>query len=320
MRLIKHPYARWIIYPIVLIIAYPLLARAIWTSSDFNGFSVDDPLIPVEEIHHGGPPRDGIPSLDKPDFILSKNNTRVNDDDKVLGLTYRGLSKAYPIQILDHHEIVNDSYAGSPILISYCPLCGTGMAFKAEVDGRKLSFGVSGLLYNSDVLMYDRQTNSLWSQIRTQAISGKMKGKKLDMLPLEHTTWKQWKSRHPDTLLLSFDTGFSRNYRETLYVGYSNTDDIYFPVSHEDKRYHPKEIVIGLAINGVFKAYPMTELSKSSSPLLDNVNGQPVKIYFDSASRSGRIEDEKGMAIPSLTAFWFAWFTFHPETAVFTTK
>ena len=145
------------------------------TAASMNGFVLDDALIPEDEIFFGGPPKDGIPSLDNPKFVNAAQ-TRLHDEDRVLALKRNGIAKAYPLRILNWHEIVNDRFGDEGIIIIYCPLCGSGTASKAKVVGNSLQFGVSGLLYNSDVLMYDRQTQSLWSQILSQAVTGPMKG------------------------------------------------------------------------------------------------------------------------------------------------
>jgi hypothetical protein len=317
MRIIENPKVRFIIYPLLLLWAFTHIEGVVSARSVLNGFTVKDPLIPIEAIYHGGPPRDGIPALNKPKFVDAKRSKRLNPEDRVLGLYYQGEAKAYPISILDYHEVVNDRYGHDRVVISFCPLCGTGMAFNARVDGRNLTFGVSGLLYNSDVLMYDKQTESLWSQIDQQAVSGPMKGASLSMLPIEHTTWNDWKSRYPHTKVLSFDTGHSLDYKKTPYTGYNDSQLIYFPVTHEDKRYHPKEVVLGVEVDGVYKAYPFSALTKTDSPLEDRVNGKKISITFDAKSRTGRIHDENGKPYPVLSAFWFAWIAFHPETAVY---
>ena len=301
------------------------IANMSYAQPNLNGFVIKNPLVAIEQIRHGGPPKDGIPALDKPIFINGEDVTQLKPSDRVLGLVYNGEVKAYPIGILDHHEIVNDLFDNRHVVISFCPLCGTGMGFDARVKGagfseKVLDFGVSGLLYNSDVLMYDRQTESLWSQIDHQAISGPMKGAVLNTLPIEHTTWGDWYKRYPDSKVLSFDTGHGRNYRHSPYAGYENSQSLYFPVSHQDKRYHPKEITLGIEVNGVFKAYPFSELSKASSPLKDVVNGMPLLIHFDMETLSGRVENMNGKPYPVLSAYWFAWFAFHPETEVYVVK
>ena len=148
-----------------------------------NGFDLTGASVPIDEIHHGGPPRDGIPSIDQPRFVSAVEADFLKPDDRVLGFHRPGIARAYPISILNWHEVVNDRVGGEPIAVTFCPLCGTGMVFSTRVDGRDLTLGVSGLLYNSDVLLYDRQTESLWSQIMSEAVSGPMKGSRLAFNP-----------------------------------------------------------------------------------------------------------------------------------------
>ena len=191
-------------------------APATLLAQQMNGFDLRGSLIPSEQIHFGGPPKDGIPAIDKPDFTSAGLATFLRDDDTVLGMVRGGVARAYPVRILNWHEVVNDRFDQDAVVVTYCPLCGTGVAFDARIDGRVLSFGVSGLLYNSDVLLYDRQTQSLWSQLLAQAISGPMKGRRLAMLPLTHTTWVDWRKSHSATQVLSTNTGQTRSYEATL--------------------------------------------------------------------------------------------------------
>jgi len=137
-----------------------------------NGFDLSNALVPVEEIHAGGPPRDGIPSIDEPRFQPAGEIRFLSDSDLVFGVGEGRDRRAYPLRILVWHELVNDVVGGRPLVISYCPLCGTAMAFDRRVRGRTLTFGVSGLLYQSDVLMYDRETESLWTQLGMEGVSG----------------------------------------------------------------------------------------------------------------------------------------------------
>ena len=294
-----------------------------------NGFDLTSTSIPAEEILLGGPPKDGIPSIDKPKFELGESVTWLKDEQQVLSLTIDGITKAYPIAILDWHEIVNDNIAGKDVVISYCPLCGTGMGFTAEAGGRSLKFGVSGLLYNSDVLLYDRQTQSLWSQLKSEAISGPMQGEVLEMLPLHQMRWARWKSTYKEGLVLSRDTGHLRDYSNSPYGRYDESPVIYFPVEFLSQAYHPKERVLGVEIDGKFKAYPFAELAKyGGDRVVDRFNGAKLEIHFNAISRTGRVlhlgkeTGESGSkldskVIPAVNAFWFAWFTFHPETGVF---
>jgi len=188
------------------------------------------------------------------------------------------------------------------------------MAFDANLGGERYFFGVSGLLYNSDVLFYDRKTESLWSQIKMEGVTGRMAGTKLTLLAAENTTWKGWKERHPQTFVLSRDTGYRRDYSKDPYVSYHKSQAIMFPVSHQDKRLPMKEWVLGVLINGKAKAYSFKKLQGVRSPLEDHFQGQDLKITFDQEGRSAIIEDESGNVIPSVQAYWFAWVAFYPET------
>ncbi len=323
----KITIGRLVLYPVLLIII-SLFFKDQTASAFFknNGFDLSDALINSSEIHHGGPARDGIPAIDDPVFITAKQADFLSDDSRVLALEINGIAKAYPVNILNYHEIVNDTFVNTlvnsshktqAVVITYCPLCGSGVAYSARLNGNNTSFGVSGLLYNSDVLLYDRETNSLWSQLLSKAISGPMKGYEMEMLPLNHTTWKAWKKEHPDTLLLSEKTGFSRNYSQTPYGDYDKSKSLYFPVSPLNSDYHPKEYVIGLKISGKTKAYPFAELSKVESPYKDTFSGKELTIIFDAKNRTGKILDKNKNEIPTVMSFWFAWMAFYPDSIIF---
>jgi hypothetical protein len=279
-----------------------------------NGFSVADALIPLDEIHSGGPPRDGIPAIDRPLFVSVGAAGYLKASDRVLGITRNGVSKAYPIAILNWHEIVNDRLGKEPVVVTYCPLCGTGIAYLATTDDQVLDFGVSGLLYNSDMLLYDRQTQSLWSQIRQQAVTGPMQGTKLQPIPVMHTQWADWKQRYPTTLVLSTETGYRRDYTKSPYQGYEKTGDLFFPVGLQDDRYHPKESVLGIEIAGQFKAYPFVELEKSDGDVHDTFAGRTVVVKYDKHYHTAVATNGQGNELAGVIAFWFAWFAFHPDT------
>lgn len=288
------------------------------TADIINGFDLTGAIIPASQIFNGGPGKDGIPAIDKPKFVSVRKARFMKNDDRILGIEIAGIARAYPIKILNWHEIVNDRIGREQFTITYCPLCGTGMAFSARIEDAKLDFGVSGLLYNSDVLLYDRQTESLWSQIMQQAVTGKYKGTQLTGIPLAHTTWADWKIKHPETKVLSTRTGTLRNYEKNPYQGYDVSEHLFFPVaSKAPETYHPKEPVLGVEIDGVFKAYPFVELNKKGkASFTDRVNGVELTIHWDQNHQSGSIYgDNKNVMITQ--AFWFAWFAFHPETQVY---
>lgn len=300
---------------IVTLLTLPALATE--ESVVRNGFILKDPLIPINEIYSGGPPRDGIPSLDEPIFDTDIEKTYLLPEDKVIGVFLNGVAKAYPILIMNYHELVNDQFDGQPVTISYCPLCGTGMAFDPHVEGDALNFGVSGLLYNSDLLMYDHNTDSLWSQIEGRAISGAHKGKVLDRIPVEHTTWRLWRQRYPDTLVLSHKTGFSRNYGVNPYPYYEDSGRLLFPLSNYDRRYPAKTLVIGIEVDGSYKAYPFVELAKNEQPLVEQFQGKKITIEYHAGDSSARILDQNNEVMTSVTAYWFAWMAFHPDSEVY---
>ena len=282
-----------------------------------NGFDLEGASLPVDEILHGGPPRDGIPAIDHPRFLPADEADFLDPEDPVLGVWHGGEARAYPVKILDWHEIVNDRIGGTPIAVTYCPLCGSGVVFRAEVAGEALSFGVSGLLYNSDVLLYDRQTDSLWSQLLHRAVTGPHNRRSLTPLPVRHTTWAAWRKRHPDTGVLSDDTGHARDYRRSPYAGYAEARALYFPVSGMSPRYHPKEPVLGVEVDGQFKAYPFSELAKQGRPgFSDTLGGRTLTLEWDAEAYSAAIAPQSGVS--STRLFWFAWYAFHPDTAVFT--
>ena len=308
----------------MFLLAIVFLLVTVWSSgfaSPTNGFDVTGALVPEGEIFHGGPPRDGIPALDEPKFIAADKASFLNPDDRVLGLYHNGIARAYPILILNYHEIVNDKFGKDAVVVSFCPLCGTGMVFSSAIEGVNRQFGVSGLLYNSDMLLYDRESESLWSQIMMQAISGPLKGLTLEPLAVTHTSWQDWKSKHPNTQVLSRDTGYSRDYSRSPYPGYEQSTMVMFPVSNISARYHPKERVLGLQIENIFKAYPFSELAKSrSSKIADVVAGKSITVIFNSKHRTATVLDANQKEIPGVISFWFAWVAFHPETEIYTEK
>jgi len=283
-----------------------------------NGFDLTNSLIPVDQILQGGPPRDGIPSIDKPKFVAARSANFLKPSDRVIGINYNGESRAYPISILNWHEIVNDSIRGKGVSVTYCPLCGTGLVYEGSVNGRALTLGVSGLLYNSDVLLYDRETQTLWSQILSKAINGPLSGQKLTMISSSQTSWAKWLKQHPNTKVLSTDTGFSRDYTRSPYGNYDNNTETYFPVNAQSRQYHPKERVMGITINGKHKAYPFAELAKlGTTRLQDQFQGQQLTLEIDVPNRDGKILDANGKPVDLVNGFWFAWYAFHPDTAVF---
>ncbi|MEQ9618016.1 MAG: DUF3179 domain-containing protein [Deltaproteobacteria bacterium] len=302
---------------IIFLTAITLLAEGGLAANQYNGFDVSNSLIPKDEIFSGGPPRDGIPAILNPKFeSAEKASGWLNDSDLVAGIDDGSVQKTYPLRILVWHEAVNDTVGGRPVLVSYCPLCGSTLIFSREIDGRTLSFGISGLLYQSDVLFYDHQTESLWSQLEMKAVSGKMAGTEFDILPSTLATWGEWKEKHPGTLVLSRDTGFSRDYGNQPYSGYERSASVMFPIKHKSDRFHPKEKVLVVLSGGDVKAYPFSELEKTATPLKDELGGRNIVIKYEDGKYVGAY-DEADRPVKSFVTYWFAWYTFRPDTPVF---
>ena len=246
-----------------------------------NGFVLEPASIPAAEILAGGPPRDGIPALDHP-ATLPVAQADWRNDERVLGVVAGGEARAYPVAILNWHELVNDTLGGEPILVSFCPLCGTGLVFDRRVAGKARRFGVSGLLYRSDLLMYDRDTESLWSQISAHAVTGPLIGKRLRLLRGRMDEWGRWRRDHPETTVLSRETGHGRDYDRSPYGGYAKSSKVMFPVA-VDRRYHPKMPTLGLRIPGEgSRAYPASELARARGSVEEHFLGRTVRISYDS--------------------------------------
>jgi hypothetical protein len=305
------------LFSLLILATLQVSMPALLFAASLNGFDLDDALIPSDEVFHGGPGKDGIPAIDEPKFDRATDVKWLQDDDRVLGMTLAGVSKAYPLRILNWHEIVNDRFGSDPVVVSYCPLCGSGMVMSANSAGRLMTFGVSGLLYKSDMLLYDRETESLWSQLMKQAVTGKMKGARLELLNSQNTTWKAWRLAHPETLVLSRNTGFQRDYERNPYAGYGNQEGLYFPLSGVDPRYHPKQATLGIDLNGEQKAYPYVELDRAGGRVEERFAGETLVVHYDRESQSAWIETPEGERIPTVESFWFAWMAFHPDSAVF---
>ena len=284
-------------------------------------FDLEGVSIPREEIRGGGPPKDGIPALTDPATVAAGEARYLKAADRVAGISLRGQARAYPLRILTWHEIVNDTVGGIPIAVTYCPLCDSIVVFDRRTPDGVKEFGVSGLLYNSNVLMYDRKgkPEALWSQVKGETVSGPGAGTKLEALPVELTTWAAWRSRHPRTTVLASDTGHVRDYGHDPYAGYFAGPGLMFPVRPANDRLPRKERVLGVWMpDGTAKAYPISAFGQEKGPveIRDEVGGKPLAIRYDPANKSLRVA-EAPEDVRWMYSFWFAWYAFHPETAVY---
>ncbi len=300
--------------PLRLLLAAGLAAIAVPAfGRSLNGFDLESAAIPVNEIQPGGPPRDGIPALDDPPFD-SVESTPFPARAMVIGVALNGEARAYPVPMLERHELVNDTVGGRPILVSFCPLCGTGIVFDRAVDGKPRSFGVSGLLWRSDVLMFDRETESLWSQIGARAITGASQGRELEMLSSRMTRLEDWARAHPETTVMSPGSAGLRAYARSPYPGYERSREIWFRAPHS-KAYHPKTPTLGLRRGKDSRAYPAPEVEAAGGLVVEDFAGASVSVRWDPANQSFLVE--KPDDVQAIQGYWFAWSAFHPETTVF---
>ena len=218
-------------------------------------------LIPQNEVLSGGPPKDGIPALLNPEFISANAASYLENDDLVLGYKNGDDIRAYPHDILDWHEIINDEINGEKIVITYCPLTGTGIGWLGMTGATDFTFGVSGKLYNTNLIPYDRETDSYWSQIRLDCVYGSKKGDKIEPIQLIETNWGTWQQMYPTTKVVSTNTGYTRNYGSYPYGAYKTSDLLLFPVSIDDERLQKKEIVHGVIVNDDAKVYRFQHFS-----------------------------------------------------------
>jgi len=322
-----------------------------------DGIMITDGLkhsVPLDKIRSGGPPQDGIPSIDDPKFVSASDEEFVSDDDIVIGLEINGDVKAYPLFIMVWHEIVNDEVGGTPVSITYCPLCYTNQVFERVLDGKVVEFGTSGKLYNSNLVMYDRLTGSYWSQALGEAITGELTGQKLKIIPFDVISWGDWKKIHPDTVVLTTETGHIRAYGVDPYGDYYTDSRIIFPVEHRDDRMHQKEIILGFHEDSTYKAYKQDDVEAkniindyiSNTPIMlvsehpDNtrafervVNGETLEFEYvdgkiidmntdsvwsyEGVAISGEMKGTELKRVPFNPGFWFEWVAFHPETELY---
>lgn len=282
-------------------------------------------IIDPNEIRGGGPSKGGI-GFDRGIPALDENNIKyvsvkdadkwIEDNELVLALIHKGKKRVYPLQILVWHEIVNDVVSGDPILITYCPLCGSGIAYYRVINGKAVKFGTSGKLYSSNLVMYDDLTDTYWQQIDGNAITGELTGYELKEISIDTVVWRDVKKYHPDSEILSQETGISRNYGRDPYGSYYEDSFLIFPVNNEDNRVHPKTVIFGIEVNGNYKAYKEDDLIKLKI-INDEVNSVKIKIERDEAGIVKIINLKTEEEIVKERVFWFSWYAFHPETELY---
>jgi len=268
-------------------------------------FDVTVHSVPLNEIQKGGPPRDGIPALDHPTFLSARKAEKVlRPSDRVVGIATGDAARAYPVRILNWHEVVNDDVGRLEVLITWCPLCGSGIVFDSRVLGTKHTFGVSGILYKRNLLLYDRETDSLWSQLAGKAVTGPLAGSVLRLLPSTVTTWARWHEEHPATTVLSFQTGFRRDY----------TLDPY--------RELPLDRRMALVVSSETSAaiYPYSELKKARPYIKDALDGREFTVAFDSKNDTAILGGPAAEQLSHFVAFVADARAFYPRAKIFKAK
>lgn len=281
--------------------------------NDFAGAKVAP-----EDLLQGCPGQDCIPSIDNPKFEVSQKATWLRDSDVVFTINYKGVQRAYLQRILNWHEIINDEIAGDPVAITFCPLCGSAVAFERKVNGLTAEFGVSGKLHDSDLVMYDRNEGNLWQQITGEALVGPAarRNEKLKPILLGTTTWEKWRKASPNSQVLSKDTGFSRNYDQYPYGTYEQDNKLIFGVKGLNKSLQIKTVVYGVEINGKAKAYPASIFDKSNI-IYDSLDGVQLKLEKTDSGEIKVTNINTAEEIIPLRLFWFAWAAFHPDTKLY---
>jgi hypothetical protein len=278
------------------------------------GFEVTRQQVAREKIIAGGPGRDGIHAIDSPTFAGPEAADAIGSEAPVLGVSIDGDARAYLSPILEYHQVVNDSVGGVPIVVTYDPLTGAPLAWKRSVDGRTLRFGVSGLLYNSGFLLYDHETESLWSQFDGRAIAGSLAGKTLEPVALRQQDFASWLAREPKTRILIPPEPNLYDYNESAYAAYAEKDGGPFPVEARDRRFHAKELVVGVVANGKARAYLASLVSANGGRAEDEVEGNKILVRYDKERGVFAWDVPAGVTVTE--SYWFAWKAFHPDTTI----
>lgn len=254
----------------------------------FNARLDDLPDSTAEQVLSGGPPPDGIPSIDQPVFIEPEEADEwLEPNEPVIWVEVEDSVRAYPLQILMWHEIVNDTIDGIPVTVTFCPLCNSSFTFEREVGEDVLDFGTTGSLYQGAMLMYDRQTHSLWAHFGGEALGGSLEGERLEIIPSSIVSWSEFQETYPEGIVLSRETSYDRDYGQNPYVGYDEADEPPFLFSGEiDGTYAPKERIVAVEVAGQAKAY-LTDALAEEEVINDTELAEPVVLFFNEGTASG---------------------------------
>jgi hypothetical protein len=270
-----------VLFLVSVTLATAQLAPGRW-ATDLSKRSIE-----LSELRSGGPPKDGIPAILNPRFVSGANAAKwLHPKEPVLVVEHDGEARAYPLQILIFHELVNDRIGDLPILVSYCPLCNSALTFDRRIDGRTYTFGVSGMLRNSDMIMYDHQTDSLWQQLTGDALVGTLTGKRLDLIAGQVVPYDRFQENYPEGKVLSRQTGHLRQYGASPYAGYEFANRTMFPVRvQRQANVRPMERMLTLTLGGKTRAYPFEQL-RSRRVIDGRLKKQSYVIFYEPTALS----------------------------------
>jgi hypothetical protein len=279
-----------------------------------NGFVLDDLRVDRETVVEGGPARDAIRSIDAPRFVSPDEARWVTPDTPVVGVATNGRTRAYPVHLMEWHQIVNERIDGSDLIVVYDPLTDMAAAWRSAAGATRDTFGVSGLLDRNGFLIYDRATSSLWSPISGRAISGTRAGEGLASLPVRVETMARWLARHPDTFVLALPERDRIDYRRSPYSRYWTSEDVPLAVEYRDDRFHPKEVVLGVEIEGKTRAYLGSIVTRAGGRIVDDFASKRIRVAYDGESGTFSYDAPEEVTVHS--AYWFAWKNLHPATGI----
>ena len=266
--------------------------------------------IDLNLILDGGPGKDGIPAIHSPKFVKA-DEASLQEDMLGIFVDIGSEQRYYPYNILVWHEIVNDFVGNTPLAVTFCPLCGSGIVFNRTVKGEVLRFGVSGLLFESNLLMYDHKTESLWSQSQGEAVVGDYTGISLELMRMQVIPFKELKAKYPQASVLSEDTGYARDYSFYPYGDYETSDELYFPISVQDKRFPAKEMMYVFHLAEKVIAFPVKDLGiEDQSKVIQGQTGN--------ARREGNeiLVTLDGRTVPGYYEMWFSWAVHHQKNGI----
>ena len=290
------------------------VVNSVSLQNDYTGAKVAK-----SDLKQGCFAKDCIPSIDDPVFeSATEADEWLNDEDRVFAIDLDGVQRAYPQRILNWHEIVNDQIGDTWFAVTFCPLCGSVTGFNRQVNGTVTEFGVSGKLHDSDLVMYDRLEGNLWQQVTGQAIVGPaaQRDEMLQELLISTTTWGEWKSAHPETEVLSRQTGYIRDYGRYPYGTYESDDELFFGVEELDTSLQIKTPVYGIEVAGASKAYPEADL-QAIGTIQDTIAGVEIEIVYTEEGTVTATNLDTAEELVPLRLFWFAWAAFHPDTELY---